>query len=289
VEPIVERAPPKVNLTLQVLGRRPDGYHALDSLVAFAHDLADTVTLLPGVRRPVETRGPFGHTIAGPNLITVTLDRVAAAAPDLTLGAVVLEKNLPVAAGIGGGSADAAAVLRAIQRVNGATARGVDWFTLAATLGADVPVCLTPHAQRMQGVGNQLTSISHMPDLCAVLANPQVAVPADKTAQVFRTLACPPLGAMQAPAEPAWTDRASLIAHMRTVGNDLLAPARTLVPAIDHVLSALASSPGAELAQLSGGGPTCFGIYPDMIAANAAAEALSAAHPAWWVRASRLA
>ena len=291
--PVSESAPPKVNLTLRVLGRRLDvphkGYHELDSIVAFAHDIADEIVLTPGPSHAVTTTGPFGGSIAGENLIAVSLACLAQAAPFLTLGAVQLIKNLPVAAGIGGGSADAAAVIRAVQRANSDAAATIDWNNIATRLGADVPVCLTSRAQRMTGIGQHLTAIEAFPELAAVLVNPQLPVPADKTAQVFRKLAAPPLTGTSSAASPHhFESRAALLAHMRTVGNDLLGSARLVVPAIDDVLSALTACPSCELAQLSGGGPTCFGIFPDMTAAHAAAATLSRAHPSWWIRASRL-
>lgn len=287
---IVEQAAPKVNLTLQVLGRRPDGYHELDSLVAFAHDVFDVITLTPSASHAVTTTGPFAGSIAGANLVSVTLDRIAQFAPHMVLGAVELQKNLPVAAGIGGGSADAAAVMRAVMRANRHAAVDVDWNAIAASLGADVPVCLGNNAQRLRGIGELLTAIDGLPELAIVLANPQVPVPADKTAQVFRALAARPLThEARRPSAPLhFGSRADLLTHMRAIGNDLLASARDIVPAIDVVLQALNASPACELAQLSGGGPTCFGVFPDRAAAAAAADALKAAHPAWWVRASRL-
>jgi 4-diphosphocytidyl-2-C-methyl-D-erythritol kinase len=291
VQPVLELARPKVNLTLAVLGRRADGYHALDSLVAFALDVADAVTLVPGVDRCVTTTGPFAGSIAGENLVAVTLDRIAEAAPGLTLGSVTLEKNLPAAAGIGGGSADAAAVIRAVQRANGGAAAGVDWHVIARRLGADVPVCLISRAQRMQGVGDILTPLPGLPELAAVLVNPQAPVPADKTAQVFRRLGAGPLDDAAAGTEMPGdlSDPARLLAHMRAVGNDLLAPALAVVPQIGAVLAALRGCAGCELAQLSGGGPTCLGVFPDMAAASRAERTIAAAEPAWWVRATRLA
>jgi 4-diphosphocytidyl-2-C-methyl-D-erythritol kinase len=291
---IVERATPKLNLTLRVLGRRPtDGYHELESLVAFATDIADIITLTPGDSCSVITTGPFAGSLAGENLVLTALNRVAAAAPYVQLGTVTLEKNLPIAAGIGGGSADAAAVLRAIQRANATNpvTANLDWHALATSLGADVPVCLTSCAQVMRGVGELLVARPPLPELAAVLINPRAPVPADKTAQVFRRLAATPLvgSPTTTPALQQALSRAELLALMRNIGNSLTAPARTIVPAIDTMLAALNASPNCELAQMSGGGPTCFGIYADMAAAAAAATHLSQHHPSWWIRASRLA
>ncbi|MBX9926960.1 MAG: 4-(cytidine 5'-diphospho)-2-C-methyl-D-erythritol kinase [Hyphomicrobiaceae bacterium] len=300
---VVEAAPPKVNLTLTVLGRRPsDGYHELDSIVAFAHDIADTVTLTPQAPPVVTSSGPFAPSIAGENLLDVALRAVAAASPGLALGAVHLDKQLPIAAGIGGGSADAAALLRAIRRANPGAAAAVDWHGLAARLGADVPVCLAAYAQRMTGVGERLMALPNLPILAAVLVNPLAPVPADKTARVFRTLAAGPVAADDPrlvetrPAFAAQTNktqtllnRADLIAHMRATGNDLTAAATAVVPEVADVLAALRATADCELAQLSGGGPTCFGVYPDMAAADLAAVSLRRFRPGWWIAASRLA
>lgn len=300
--PVVERAPAKINLTLRVLGRRADGYHELDSLVAFAADAFDTVTLSPGPEVGVSTGGPFGGSIAGRNLIAVSLEAIARAVPGAGLGAVHLEKVLPVAAGIGGGSADAAAVIRAVQRANPGLVPDGGWAALAAKLGADVPVCLEARAQRMQGIGERLSAAPDLPPLAAVLVNPQVAVPSDKTAQVFRALAAGAApstsspgpspsrqGREQSAAPPAATaGRETLLSFMRAVGNDLTAPACSVVPAIGEVLAALEAAPGCRLAQLSGGGPTCFGIFDGEAQSEAAARRIALAHPSWWVRASRL-
>ena len=287
---IVEFAAPKVNLTLRVLGKRADGFHELESLVAFARDASDSVTLDPGPARSVAAHGPFAAGIAGENLIAVALDHVARAAPDLILGAITLEKNLPIAAGIGGGSADAAAVLRAIQRANPGRAGAVDWHAIAARIGADVPVCLASRGQLMTGIGEILVGMPDLPALAAVLVNPLAPVPAGKTAQVFRGLAAKPLP-QPAPARvtPAtFAGRAALLTHMAAIGNDLYRPALSVVPEIDDVLGALRASHRCEHAQLSGGGPTCFGVFPAMDEATAAADRIRAFNPRWWVCATRL-
>ena len=288
---IIERAPPKVNLTLSVLGRRPsDGYHELESLVAFATDIADLVTFEPGPNVGVSTCGPFGGSIAGENLLDVTLRRIGEAAPGIRLGHVCLDKRMPIAAGIGGGSADAAALIRAVVAANPGVPTATDWTAVAARIGADVPVCLASRAQVMRGIGERLEPMADLPPLAAVLVNPMVLVPADKTARVFRTLAA---GALSAPAPTRRTPlrfdtHADLVAHMRAVGNDLTRSAREVVPHIADVLAALQAEPGCALAQLSGGGPTCFGIFLDLAAATSAADDLRAAHTTWWIAPSRL-
>ena len=274
-----------------MFGRREDGYHELESLVAFARDIADRITLWPGAVPPqVTCSGPFAAGIAGPNLVAVALAKAARSEPRLLLGSVELEKSIPVAAGIGGGSADAAAVLRALLAANPDLAASVDWPALAAALGADVPVCLDLRPQVMRGIGDVLSPMPELPELAAVLINPLLPVPADKTAQVFHRLNATALAALgpERITPPHFAGRTSLLSHMRATGNDLLAPARAVVPAIDAMLAALNAAPGCESAQLSGGGPTCFGIFPDMAAARAAARSLSAAHPSWWIAPTRL-
>lgn len=288
---IVELARPKVNLTLKVLGRRPDGYHALESLVAFADAPADVVALLPGREPTVAVTGPGSSAILGENLIARALRLAAEAAPQLRLGAVTLDKHLPVAAGIGGGSSDAAAVLRALMRANPDQAGAIDWNAIALRLGADVPVCLAQKAAFMWGIGERIAPLSALPPLPAVIANPMLPVPADKTAQVFRKLAAGalPPGPDRDPTPPGpLRDVADVVALMRAIGNDLTAPAAAVVPQIAHVQSALATQPDCLVAQLSGGGPTCFAIYADAAAAAAAARTVGAAHPSWWVAATTL-
>lgn len=298
---IRQLAPAKINLTLAVLGRRAtDGYHELDSLVAFAADPAgqgEAVDPEPGavadlvemdLERPVGVRsvGPFAGSLAGENLLDVTLRIVASASPDLRLGAVTLDKRLPVAAGIGGGSADAAALIRAIMAANPGYVDKIDWHAVATRLGADVPVCLAATAQRMQGVGERLIRLPRLPRLDIVLVNPRAPVPTDKTERVFRTLAARPLDPLDARLSappPDISNRMRLLDHMARVGNDLQEPAIAVVPAVADVLSGLAAMPGCELAQLSGGGPTCFGVFPGPEAAQTAARQLSERHPMWWV------
>lgn len=286
--PLIEDARPKVNLTLRVLGKRADGYHALESLVAFASAPADRLTLTLGTEG-VSVGGPGASAIVGENLIARALRLLSEAEPRLALGAVHLDKHLPVAAGIGGGSADAAAVLRLVRRANPVVAEGVDWPAVALKLGADVPVCVDSQAAFMWGVGERITAVADLPVLSAVIVNPMVPVPADKTAQVFRRLGAGPVASEAAPVVPGpFAGAAELVAYMRLVGNDLEPPASAVVPDIARVKAALLSTRGCIHAQLSGGGPTCFGIYESDEDAAEAAEVLRAAQPAWWVAPTRL-
>jgi len=287
---IHEPARAKVNLTLRVLGKRVDGYHELVSLVAFASRPADQVTLDTDGPVGVTVEGPRAAALAGGNILDKALERLAAAAPRLQLGAVRLEKHLPVAAGIGGGSADAAALLRAVRRANPERGSAVDWGSIAASLGADVPVCLAGVATMMRGVGDRLSPVAAMPALPAVLVNPQTAVPADKTAQVFRRLGAKPLGAAFRTGDgaPDISSVDALIATLRAADNDLEPAALQVMPEIAQVLDALAQAPGVLLARMSGAGPTCFALFETAALADQAAATVRAARPAWWIEAAVL-
>jgi len=287
---IRERARAKINLTLRVLGRRPDGYHELDSLVAFA-DIGDDLVLRPGESPQVATQGPFSEAIDGPNLVSAALERLAEAEPRLTLGRVELTKNLPVAAGLGGGSADAAALLRAVRAANPELAEAVDWWRIAAHLGADVPVCLADRAAWMTGSGAGVARTGPLARLPAVLVNPRATVPADKTRSVFRALAALPLSAAPvepAPERPDVQSAAALVQFVGSQKNDLEAPARTVMPVIGDVIAALSAESGALVTRLSGAGPTAFALFEDAAAATKAAARLAARHSDWWVVATTI-
>ncbi|KUF09759.1 4-(cytidine 5'-diphospho)-2-C-methyl-D-erythritol kinase [Pseudoponticoccus marisrubri] len=262
-------APAKVNLTLHVTGRRDDGYHLLDSLVMFA-DIGDRVTVRPADEISLSVTGPFAEGV--PNDARNLCWRAAQAfgAPV----AITLDKQLPAAAGVGGGSSDAAAVLRAMEAAFGRPAP-VD----PLTLGADVPVCTVAHAAHMAGIGERVLPLTMAP-IPAVLVNPGVSV---ATPEVFAALASPD----NAPMTP-WPEGGGTAATLRwlaTQRNDLQAPAIACAPVIAEVLDALK---GADLARMSGSGATCFGLFEDAAAAEACAAELSAAHPGWWVRATTL-
>ncbi len=280
-----ELARAKVNLTLQVLGRRSDGFHALASLVAFA-DFGDEITLDTSVLgMDVEVTGPFAAKLANEFLIDRTLRLVAQHHPNFTLGKVTLNKRLPIAAGVGGGSADAAAVLRAVRAANGAAAEAADWNGLAAQLGSDVPVCFANRWAFMTGTGDRVT-VLEPPDgrIEAVLVNPLVDVPDDKTAQVFRALDAAPV-ADETLAPPVLRDKAGVLSAIAEIGNALQVAASLVVPASATVLSVLREIEGCQIASLSGAGPTCFGIFEN---AQAAAAQLQTSQPSWWVQAVTL-
>lgn len=282
---VVEKAGAKVNLTLTVRGVRSDGYHELESLVAFA-SVGDVVTVSGQGQSPVTVVGPFAGHIQGPNIVERVLSRVKDVAPQHRVGAVLVDKQIPVAAGLGGGSADAGALLRAIGQLNRDMINQVDFGPIAAELGADVPVCWKSQACWMTGIGHAIAELTHpLPELHCVLANPNVSVPENKTADVFRALAASPLAVDYSPPNlPDVRTRTSLLEVMRARGNDLAEAAVQTVPELHEVLSALRSLDGAEYVSVSGAGPTAFAVFPHADASNAAARALRAAHAAWWVR-----
>jgi 4-diphosphocytidyl-2-C-methyl-D-erythritol kinase len=284
-----EIARAKINLTLGVLGRRPDGYHEIESLVVFAQ-IGDRVTLTPGPECGVATSGPFAGDIEGRNLLETALGLLRGVDAELQLGTVLLEKNLPVAAGLGGGSADAAALLRAVRRANPERAGAVAWHALAARLGADVPVCLAGAPALISGIGDKVEPLGpahRLPPVAVVLVNPRLPLP---TAQVYRALAAAPAWAPGRPSAlpRSFSDLATLVDAVRLHGNDLERPAVSLLPGIAQVKAALAAQPGCRIAAMSGSGPTCFGIFADQAAAQSAAGALTRAYPRWWVVATEV-
>jgi 4-diphosphocytidyl-2-C-methyl-D-erythritol kinase len=283
---LVELAPAKVNLTLTVLGRRADGYHLLDSLVVFA-GVADRLTLAPGPALSLKVRGETARE-AGPlddNLVLKAARALAAQVPDLKLGRFTLEKRLPVAAGLGGGSSDAGAALRLLARANRLRPAGAPVAKIAPAIGADVPVCIDPRPRRMRGIGEVLSAPLKMPKLAAVMVNPGVAVP---TRDVFTKLGLKPGGPVRraAPARALPRDVGAFVEYLSKHGNDLEVPAIEVQPVIARVLRDIRESKGCLLARMSGSGATCFGVFESPRAAKAAARSLSAAQPKWWVRAT---
>lgn len=267
-----EAAPAKINLTLHVTGQRADGYHLLDSLVVFAA-CGDSLTARPAPELALLVTGPEARGLdAGPgNLVWRAAQLMGA--PNLALA---LDKTLPVASGIGGGSADAAACLRLLARLTGKPLPG---HTDLLTLGADVPVCLTPQPCRMQGVGEVVQPLPTCPEFWLVLVNPRIAA---STPQVFRALQQRQKSAMEG-SLPDWPDAATLFDWLHQQRNDLQAPAMVLVPEIEQVLGMLADTTGCALARMSGSGATCFGLYAQQADAQAAAKVISDAQPGWWV------
>jgi 4-diphosphocytidyl-2-C-methyl-D-erythritol kinase len=279
----------KLNLTLEVLGRRADGFHELRSLVAFA-GVGDTVELEPQQGTlDLRIEGPFAGALtggAGANLIIAAAEAAKAYAPDITLGRFRLFKTLPVAAGLGGGSADAAAALRLIASANPGALPDTMAAALAPQLGSDVAVCLGSAPALISGRGEIVSPVQGFPSCGLVLANPGLPL---ATADVYSALEAPPVSAAVEPAPPDFAgDIEKLIAYAAPRGNDLEAAATRLVPEIGTVLAALAGLDGARLARLSGSGPTCFALFATPRAALRAATLLAEREPDWWIAASWL-
>lgn len=262
----------KVNLALHICGRRADGYHLLDSVVAFALDIHDDMIITLG-GQGTTVDGPFAH----PDLATGdNLCHQAAQVMGYDIG-LSLTKAIPVQAGIGGGSADAAAVLRALALHKGQAISLDD----AAQLGADVPVCCASQLCRMQGVGEVITPLGGDALLYAVLVNPNKHVPTPSVFRALNTRDNPPM-----PTDiPTGTGFVDFLAAQR---NDMQEAAISLCPEIGHVLAALNRTEGCQLARMSGSGATCFALYPDAQMAQDAARALAQAQPQWWCAATRL-
>jgi 4-diphosphocytidyl-2-C-methyl-D-erythritol kinase len=283
----------KVNLTLRVIGRRVDGYHDLESVVAFA-DCADRLTLEPGNELSLTTTGPLAQACgaAADNLVFKASRLLAERVPGLKLGAFTLEKVLPVAAGIGGGSADAAAALRLLARMNGLSLDDVRLQDVALATGADVPVCLSSQACDMTGVGERLLPLN-LPRLPCVMVNPCIPV---ATKDVFAALGLRNgellVGAADVIKSPAWPDGGASVADwvkaLAIVPNDLEAPAIRVQPLIGGVLSALGTADGVLLSRMSGSGATCFALFSEDARAHAASEQIRRDHPDWWVHAGVL-
>jgi 4-diphosphocytidyl-2-C-methyl-D-erythritol kinase len=290
---LVEYGRAKVNLTLRVVGRRVDGYHDLESVVAFA-DCADRLALAPAPKLTLEATGPLADACGATsdNLVLKAARLLAERVDNLALGAFTLDKVLPVAAGIGGGSADAAAALRLLARLNGLAADDKRIRDVALKTGADVPVCLASRACDMTGVGETLLPLS-LPKLPSVLVNPRVPV---ATKDVFAALGLRSgqllVGVTDVIRAPAWPDEGASVGDwvkaLAGVPNDLEPPALRVQPVISEVLSALRGSQGVQLARMSGSGATCFAIFSSAADAQAAAAKISADHPAWWVHAGEL-
>ena len=290
---IREHAPAKVNLFLHLVGRRPDGYHLLDGLVAFTR-FGDRVEVTAADALSLSVEGPFADQVpagegnlalaAAAALRAVLAEGGGSAGPG---AAIRLEKRVPVAAGLGGGSGDAAAVLRALARLWGLPA-GVDLHGLAARLGADVPMCLAGRPARIAGIGDRLVPCPAFPSLPILLVNPRVPL---ATPDVFRArMVHNGTGGWRDAVPPFPTgDADGLLAALVATGNDLTDAARSLVPAVGTVLDALAGLDGCRLARMSGSGATCFALFTDAASAARAARRLRRARPGWWITATRLA
>ena len=290
---LIEDARAKVNLTLRVVGRRVDGYHELESVVAFA-DCADRLTLTPSPELQLVTTGPLAQACgaAADNLVLKAAQLLGERVPNLQQGEFILDKVLPVAAGIGGGSADAAAALRLLARANGLAVDDARLVEVARLTGADVPVCLPSRACIMTGVGDALLPLA-LPKLPCVMVNPRVAV---ATKDVFAALGLRHgellVGASDVLEAPGWPEAGASVEDwveaLAAGSNDLEAPAMRIQPVISAVISALNATNGAWLARMSGSGATCFAIYENTAEAGRAAQQIRLDHPEWWVHAGTL-
>lgn len=281
-----ETAPAKINLTLKILGRRDDGYHEVESLVAFA-DVGDVLTLTPGDGAGLHASGEFAKALGQENLVLQAWEQVRQIWPDARAGTFNLEKNLPVAAGIGGGSSDAAAVLRLLARANRDIDMENEIARLAVALGADVKACLEPEAAMMRGLGEVIEPLTAFPKVHVVLVNPGVPVP---TGKIFQALGAEPLpaGFSVNTGTPALRNAQDLARFVRTHGNDLATAASKHAPVIEEVREALGAAAGCLAEGLSGSGATCFGLFANREEADQAAASLARVHENWWVRSGSL-
>lgn len=284
METLRTRAPAKINLTLRILGRRTDGFHDLASLVVFS-GAADLLSLAPNAALSLTVKGRTAKA-AGPdadNLVLRAARAFAAEVPEALLGAFFLEKRLPVAAGLGGGSSDAAAALRLLARLNGLAPDDPRLFAAARATGSDVPVCLDPRARLMEGVGDVLSPPLALPPLAGVLVNCGVAVP---TAAVFGQLGLARGATFDGPSLPDVLPdgRAELMAALTAVPNDLEPPAVAVAPKIAEVIDRLTTEPESRMVRMSGSGATVFALTDDCRASAALARRVLAAEPDWWVK-----
>ena len=284
---LVESAPAKVNLTLRVLGRRADGYHDLESLVAFA-DVADRLALAVGDALTLTVLGP-GASQAGAeadNLVTKAARALAARVPGLRAGAFRLDKRLPVAAGLGGGSADAAAALRLLARANKLAPNDPRLHDAARATGADVPVCLDPRPRIMRGIGEILSAPLPLPRLHALLVNPGVAVSTKLVFSGWKPSANP-IRASDTAANfaglPNMQNKQELLRWLASEASDLETPAIALEPAIAEVLASLRAAAGCRLARMSGSGATCFALFSSAADSASAGKSLRIKFPDWWI------
>ena len=290
---LIDEGRAKVNLTLRVVGRRTDGFHDLESVVAFS-DCADRLTLTPGPELTLQMSGPLAQACGetSDNLVLKATRLLGERVPGLKSGSFTLDKVLPVAAGIGGGSADAAAALRLLAKLNGLALDDGRLLAVALATGADVPVCLASRACDMTGVGDTLTPLS-LPIIPCVMINPCVPVP---TKDVFTALGLRNgellVSATDVFRGTDWPEAGASVEDWVEVlaasANDLEAPAMRIQPVIGEVISALNATNGAWLARMSGSGATCFAIYENTVEAGRAAEKIRRDHPGWWVHSGTL-
>ncbi len=282
---LIERAPAKINLTLHVTGRRADGWHMLESLVASSRG-GDTLSLTEGepLALFVEGSGAAASGSIEDNLVLRGARHFAQRYSGAKLGSFHLVKRLPVAAGLGGGSSDAAAALRLLARANAVALDDTGVMEAARATGADVPVCLMGRARLMRGVGDELGPLLALPPLITLLVNPGEPV---ATKDVFSLMKIAPGTATGFGGHPQLCPNMppdALIAVLRKGRNDMEAAACLLAPVIGDVLSVLSAAPGCRLARMSGSGATCFALFKDCRSAARAKNAILSAHPSWWAK-----
>ena len=275
----------KINLTLHITGQRDDGYHDLDSLIGFT-DVSDVLTIKMADSMRLRVKGPeSGGVETGDDNLVVRAARLMQNHLGVSTGLdIELEKYIPVAAGLGGGSADAAATVAGCMTLWGSsTSDSISDHTLASDLGADVPICRYGRAARVRGIGEAITPAVNWPAAWLVLVNPRIPV---STADVFKAFD----GEFTAPDETAFegSSYTMFTAYLAERENSLTESAQAIAPVIGNVLDGIASLPGCSLARMSGSGPTCFGLFETMDAANQGRQALSQSHPNWWIKASPL-
>ncbi len=280
--PLSVFAPAKINLSLHVCGRRADGYHLLDSLVAFA-GVGDWISVRRADDFALTITGPFANALApndGENLVLRAAHFLAATTGRTEGAHISLEKNLPIASGIGGGSADAAATLMALSQLWDENLAHLSDADLAAKLGADVPVCLRRAPTFMRGIGETLTPAPELPPAWLVLVNPGKPLATKAVFSALNERFSPPAREALFGTLSSAQDLAQALKKTR---NDLALPAAELMSEIGEMRSRLEGTPGCLLARMSGSGPTCFGLFEDSAAAGTAAETIRTAHPGWWV------
>ncbi|ESR24783.1 4-(cytidine 5'-diphospho)-2-C-methyl-D-erythritol kinase [Lutibaculum baratangense] len=272
-------APAKVNLALHVTGRRDDGYHLLDTVAVFT-GVADRLETEPAVDLGLVVEGPFAASLRDEDVSENLVLKAARLLGGLPVR-IELEKNLPVAAGIGGGSADAAAALRLLADLSDRSPDRARLHAAALALGADVPMCLAGVPLRARGIGEVIEPLPGFPSLPLLLANPLVPVP---TGRVFRALDLRSRGPL--PPSEGLRDIPDVVAWLARAHNDLEAPAIATEPVVGEVLAALRQLPGCGFARMSGSGATCFGVFADLDTAERAAAELRSVRPKWWILAT---
>lgn len=276
-----ELAKAKINLTLEVVGKRSDGYHELNSLVAFA-SCGDHLTFEKQDKQDLIISGPFAFGLEGENLILKAADFITSAYPDIQSGIFSLDKRLPVASGIGGGSADAAAAIRLLSAQIPGGLEGLDYAEIARELGADIPVCIEQKPVMMTGIGDILKPVGGLVPLYAVLVNPGVPV---STGEIFRRLNASEIREDESSQAviPAFSTFEDVLDYMTNHGNDLQVVAEDIEPAVVEVIKVIQEQEGCRISRMSGSGATCFGIFEKHTQAQKAVSEISTSYERWWV------